>query len=186
MKRLADSEGSSGNSKRQRLGWMKLVLAACGVALIAGAWTEKPASLGPKCSASDTRNERIVRRGSWDRYCGPSRAVLRVDGNVFRIKHGTCRRSGGSGVGFGLLAWGPRFPHGRGMWLRLSRAGSDEMSWHPRAGRYSVIDGEVQLPGYGSLPHTGSAIVAKHGKSLRGTFSLGNPANPVTGRFTCG
>jgi hypothetical protein len=164
---------------------MKVVLAACVVALIAGAWTEKTASVGPKCSPSDTRNERTVSRGSWDRYCGPSRALLRVDGKVFRIKHGTCHRNGG-GVGFGLLGWGASWPHGRGMWLRLQRAGTDEFFWHVRAGRYSVIDGEVQLPGYGSLPHTGSAIVAKHGKSLRGTFSLGNPANPVTGRFTCG
>jgi hypothetical protein len=109
--------------------------------------------------------------------------VLRVDGKVFRIKHGACN---GDGVGFGLLAYGGSWPHGRGMWLRLQPAGTDEMFWPVRAGRYSVIDGEVQLPGYGSLPHTGSAIVAKHGKSLRGTFSLGSPANPVTGRFTCG
>jgi hypothetical protein len=109
--------------------------------------------------------------------------VLRVDGKLFRIKHGNCN---GNGVGFGLLGYDGSWPHGRGMWLRLQRAGTDEMYWQVRAGRYSVIDGEVQLPGYGSLPHTGSAIVTKHGKSLRGTFSLGSPANPVTGRFNCG
>jgi hypothetical protein len=191
VKRLAGSEGSSRNEKRlkelvrgrERLGWMKLVLAAGAFALIAGAWTEKTASVVPKCSASDTRNGRTLIRGAWERDCGPGRAVLRVDGKVFRIKHGTCHRSGG--VGFGLLGRGASWPHGRGMVLRLSRAGTDEMYWPFRAGRYSIIDGEVQLPGYGSLPHTGSAIVAKHGKSLRGTFLLGNPANPVTGRFTC-
>lgn len=170
---------------RARLDWMKLVLAAGAFALIAGAWTEKTASVGPTCSARDTRNEATVNRGSYDRYCGQSRAVLRVDGKVFRIKHGTCMTNGG-GVGFGLIAYGGSWPHGRGMWLRLQRAGTDELSWHFQAGRYSVIDGEVQLPGYGSLPHTGSAIVAKHGKSLRGTFSVGSPANPVTGGFTCG
>jgi hypothetical protein len=168
---------------RARLDWMMLVLAAGAFALIAGAWTEKTASMGPTCSARDSRNELTVRRGSYVRYCGPSRAVLRVDDKVFRIKHGTCNMSG---VGFGLLGYGGSWPHGRGMWLRLQPAGTDEFSWPVRAGRYSVIDGEVQLPGYGSLPHTGSAIVAKHGKSLRGTFSLGSPANPVTGRFTCG
>jgi hypothetical protein len=108
--------------------------------------------------------------------------VLRVDGKVFRLWHGRCNSDG---VGFGLLGYGDSFPHGRGMSLRLEPPGTDEMSWRVRAGRYSVIDGEVQLPGYGSLPHTGSATVAKHGKSLRGTFSLGSPANPVTGRFTC-
>jgi hypothetical protein len=166
---------------RARLDWMKLVLAAGAFALIAGAWTEKSGSMGPTCSARDTRYELTVSRGSYDRYCGPSRAVLRVDGKVFRIKHGTCAGV----VGFGLLAYDGSWPHGRGMWLRLQRAGTDEFSWDGRAGRYSVIDGEIQLPGYGSLPRTGSVIVAKHGKSLRGTFSLGGPANPVTGRFTC-
>ena len=157
--------------------------AASAVALIAGARTEKTVSTRPTCSALDTRTEGTVRRGSWVRYCGPSRAVLRVDGKVFRFKHGNCN---GNGVGFGLLGYGDSWPDGRGMWLRLQRAGTEEMYWQVRAGRYSVIDGEVQLPGYGSLPHTGSAIVVKHGKSLRGTFSLGSPTNPVTGRFTCG
>jgi hypothetical protein len=140
------------------------------------------ASMGLTCSARDTRNELTVRRGNYFRYCGPSRAVLRVDGRVFLIKHGNCS---GDGVGFGLLGYGGSWPHGKGMWLRLQPAGTDEMFWPVRAGRYSVIDGEVQMPGYGSLPHTGRAIVAKHGKTLRGTFSLGSPANPVTGRFTC-
>jgi hypothetical protein len=144
--------------------------------------TGKTASMGPTCSARDTRNELTVRRGSYFRYCGPSWAVLRVDGKVFLIKHGSCN---GNGVGFGLLGYDSSWPHGRGMWLRLQPAGTDEMFWPVRAGRYSVIDGEVQMPGYGSLPHTGRATVAKHGKSLRGTFSLGSPANPVTGRFTC-
>jgi hypothetical protein len=167
---------------RARLDWMMLVLAVGAFALVAGAWTEKTASMGPTCSAQDTRTEGTVRLGSWVRYCGPSRAVLRVDGKVFRIKHGRCN---GDGVGFGLLGYGGSWPHSRGMWLRLQPAGTDEMFWPVRAGRYSVIDGEVQLPGYGSLPHTGSASVAKHGKSLRGTFSLGSPENPVTGRFTC-
>ena len=156
--------------------------AAGAVALIAGAWTEKTASMGPTCSALDTRTEGTVRRGSWVRYCGPSRTVLRVDGKLFRIKHGNCN---GNGVGFGLLGYGDSWPNGRGMWLRLQPAGTDEFYWPVRPGRYSVIDGEVQLPGYGSLPHTGSAIVTKHGKHLRGTFSLGSPANHVTGRFTC-
>ena len=169
-----------------RLGWMKLVLAAGVVALIAGAWTEKTASVGPTCSASDTRNGRVIRGGNWDRYCGPGRAVLRWNGKVFLIKHGTCHRSGG-GVGFGLIGNGDMWPHGRGIWLRLGGIQYRDVFVRPiRTGRISVIDGEVQLPGYGSLPHTGSAIVAKHFKSASATFSLGSRANSVTGRFTCG
>lgn len=140
------------------------------------------AAAGPTCSARDRRNDLTVRRGSYVRYCGPSRAVLGVDGKGFLIKHGHCDADG---VWFGLLGYGGSWPHGRGMWLRLEPAGTDEMFWPVRTGRYSVIDGEVQMPGYGSLPHTGRAIVVKHGQSLRGTFSLGDPANPVTGRFTC-
>lgn len=67
-----------------------------GFALIAGAWTEKTSSVGPRCSAWDTRNERTVRIKSfdWERYCGPARAVVRVDGKLFLIKHGTCHRNG--------------------------------------------------------------------------------------------
>ena len=106
--------------------------------------------------------------------------MLRWDGKVFLIKHGFCHADR---VGFGLIGGGDRWPDGRGMWLRLSRPG-DDVWWPYRAGRYSVIDGEVQLPGYGSLPHQGRAIVAKHVKG--GTFSLGSRANPVTGRFSCG
>ena len=155
--------------------------AAGAVALIAGAWPEKTASMGPTCSAWDTRNERTISKGGWDRYCGPGRAVLRVDGKVFRIKHGTCHRTAYS-VGFGLLGYGDKFPNGRGMDLHLGRAG--DLDGPIRAGRNSVFDGEVQLPGYGSLPHTGHAIVAKHLKG--GTFSLGSRANRVTGRFSCG
>src|SRR5262249_14868708 len=115
---------------RARLGWMTLVLAASAFALIAGAGTEKTASPS-------------LRGGSDAGYCGPSRAVLRVDGKVFRFKHGTCQRNGG-GVGFGWLAYGKNFPNGRGMWLRLQRVGTNEQFWHVRAGRYSVVDGEVQ------------------------------------------
>ena len=172
---------------RERLGWMKLVLAAGVVALIAGAWTvqaasvgPRSASVGPRCSAWDTRNEQTLRGQFYERYCGPGRAVLRVDGKLFLIKRGTCWRSGG-GVGFGLIGYGGRLA--RGIWLKFQPAGSDLLYGNMRAGRNSVIDGEVQLPGFGSLPHTGSAVVAKGLKS--GTFSLGSRWNPLTGRFTC-
>ena len=86
------------------------------------------------------------------------------------------------GVGFGLIGYGSAFPHGRGLWLRIQRG--DHFGELILPGRNSVVDGEVELPGYGSLPHTGTAIVWKHVKG--GTFSLGDPANPVTGRFYCG
>ena len=174
---------------RERLGWMKLVLAAGVVALIAGAWTvqaasvgPRSASVGPRCSAWDIRNERTLHDQFYfyDRYCGPGRAVLRMDGKVFLIKRGTCWRAGG-GVGFGLIGYGGR--QARGIWLKFRPAGRDFLDGDMRAGRNSVVDGDVQLPGFSSLPRTGRAIVAKGLKS--GTFSLGSRWNPLTGSFTC-
>jgi hypothetical protein len=165
-----------------RLGWVNVVVAVGLITLVAGAYAETAASLGPTCSASAIRNERTLREGSYARYCGPGRAVLRVDGNLFIIKGGTCRRGMGS-VGFGLNGHlgGPA----TGIWLRLQPEGSDGVPpWNIRAGRNTVIDGEVQLPGIASLPHTGTAVVAKDLKSA--TFSLGRQAKPrITGSWTC-
>jgi hypothetical protein len=164
----------------ERWGWMKLIVAACVVVLVAGAWKRTTASVGPTCSASATRNEQTLRERHYARYCGRGRAVVRVDGKMFVIKGGTCHRRGG-GVGFGLIEDGGR--RARGIWLRLQPVG-DALFVNVVAGRNKVIDGEVQLPGFPSLPHTGTAIVAKDLRS--GTFSLGSPAKPrITGSFTC-
>jgi hypothetical protein len=167
----------------ERLGWINAVLAIGLITLVVGASAAGTvASVGPTCSASAVRNERTLREGSYARYCGPGRAVLRVDGKVFVIKGGTCRRGMGS-VGFGLNGYSGG--QARGIWLRLQPEGSDAIPpWNIRAGRNKVIDGEVQLPGFASLPHTGTAIVAKDLKSA--TFSLGRQAKPkITGSRTC-
>lgn len=139
-------------------------------------------SVGPSCSTSATRGQRVLRVGAYVRYCGPGRAVLRVGDKVFRIDGGTCRRGMGS-VGFGLN--GSAGSQVSGIWLRLQPEGSDGVPpWNIRAGRNAVIDGEVQLSGLLSLPHTGTAVVARDAKSA--TFSLGDPVKPkITGRFTC-
>ena len=82
-------------------------------------------------------------------------------------------------MGFGLNGYGG-LP-GKGFWVRL-RA---QAPWNLRPGRMPIIDGEVQLPGFSSLPHTGTAIVAKDVKSA--TFSLGSPSQTrITGSWRCG
>lgn len=109
--------------------------------------------------------------------------MLRVGGKSFTVKGGTCAR-GMNSVGFGLVGYdGVR---GSGFWVRLQPAGSDAHPlWYMRPGRIPIIDGEVQLRGFRSLPHTGTAIVAKDLKSA--TFSLGGSSPPtITGSWRCG
>jgi hypothetical protein len=112
----------------------------------------------------------------YERYCGPGRAVLRVGGKSFTIKGGNCsgnlnRRS------FGLMGYGG-LP-GKGFWFRLAPTGG---RWYVRPGSNTIMDGEVHLPGFTSLPHQGTAIVSKDLKSA--TFSVGSPPR-VTGSWRC-
>ena len=69
---------------------------------------------------------------------------------------------------------------GKGFFLHL---GPTNGRWYVRPGRVDIIDGEVQLPGFGNdLPHQGTAIISKDLKSA--TFTLGAPPK-VTGSWTC-
>lgn len=68
---------------------------------------------------------------------------------------------------------------GRGFWLRLAQTNG---RWYVRPGRNTIMDGEVQLPGFSSLPHQGTAVISRDLKSA--TFSLGSPPR-VTGGWRC-
>jgi hypothetical protein len=139
----------------------------------------------------DTQRHATLRTGgpypqSWyERYCGPGRAVLRVGGKSFSIKGGSCsgrinRRS------FGLIGY--RVP-ANGFWFRLAPVVTTDgrERWFVRPGRVGIIDGQVSLPGFSSLPYQGTAIISKDLKSA--TFSLAGPSPPsrarVTGSWTC-
>ncbi len=170
---------------------MRLAIVTAGlIALATAGWAaDTAAPAPPKCSALSTQRHGRLVTGPWNtggpgyvRYCGPGRAVLRVGGTSFHIKGGTCR-AGQASVRFGLLGYGG-LP-GRGFIARLQPAGTDARPrWYLRPGRIPIIDGEVQLPGFQSLPHQGTAIVAKDLQSA--TFSLGDPARPrITGSWTC-
>lgn len=159
------------------------------IALTTGAWAaDTAAPAPPKCSALNTQRHGRLVTGAWNsggpgyvRYCGPGRAVLRVGGTSFTIKGGTCR-AGQASMRFGLLGYGG-LP-GKGLVARLQPAGTDaHPRWYIRAGRIPIVDGQVQLPGFRSLPHHGTAIVSKDLQSA--TFSLGSPPR-ITGSWTCG
>jgi hypothetical protein len=74
---------------------------------------------------------------------------------------------------------------GRGFWVRLAPVVTAErrQRWYVRPGRTTIMDGEVQLPGFGSLPHHRTAIIAKDLESA--TFALGAPPR-ITGSWSCG
>ena len=154
----------------------RAILAAVVVALISGTCSVEAAAPDvPSCSPSATRSHSTLRQGAYDRYCGPGRLVARVGDRTFVIRGGSCVLGNGR-VAFGVIGHG--YP-GRGVWLRL------EVGWTPRqSGRIPIIDGIVQLPGFASLPHTGTAIIAKDLESA--TFTLCGPAPLVTGTWTCG
>ena len=144
----------------------------------AGAATPTP----PQCSASDTQRHVTVETGSYTRYCGPGRAVLRIGGKSFTMKSGNCsgrlnRRS------FGFFGHGG--VPGTGFWVRLEPvvAKSGGQRWFVRPGRVGIMDGETQLPGFTSLPHQGTAIISKDLKSA--TFSLSGGGVKITGSWTC-
>lgn len=151
-----------------------LILAATLIALMPGAWSAEAAT--PKCSALNTQRHATLRAGGYERYCGPGRAVARVGGKSFTIEGGSCsgrlnRRS------FGLMGSGG-LP-GKGFWFRLAQTNG---RWYVRPGRNTIMDGEVDLPGFDSMPYPATAIISKDVKSA--TFSLGSPPR-VTGSWTC-
>ena len=168
------------------------IVTACLAALALGALAaEAAAPIPPKCSALNTQRHATLyteglypgpaTRAGYIRYCGPGRAALRVGGKSFTIKGGNCsgrlnRRS------FGLMGYGG-LP-GKGFWFRLAPVVTTggRQRWYVRPGRNTIMDGEVHLPGFSSLPNQGTAIVSKDLKSA--TFSLGSPPR-ITGSWTC-
>ena len=79
---------------------------------------------------------------------------------------------------FGLIGFGGL--RGKGFFLHL---GPTNGRWYVRPGRVDIIDGDVQLPGFGNdLPHQGTAIISRDLQSA--TFTLGGPPK-VTGNWTC-
>jgi hypothetical protein len=162
---------------------MRLAIVTVSVAALAlGAWAAEAAdSAAPECSALDTQRHVTLYGGGYERYCGPGRAVVRVEGTSFAISGGNCsgpanRRS------FGLFGRGSS--SGKGIWLRLEpvTTATGRHRWLVRPRRVGVMDGEVQLPGFTSLPHQGTAFISNDLKSA--TFSLGSPTK-IRGSWTC-
>ena len=126
-----------------------------------------------KCSPADVqRPGALVHSGSYLRYCGSGRAVVRVGNKSFTIQGGRCTSTR---VGFGVMGNGR---HGRGVSLVLE---------HPnRRGRNDIIDGVIQLPG-AHLRGVISGTAIKADDLETATFSLYvGPVTKVTGRWTCG
>ena len=128
-----------------------------------------PAATPPKCSASDTQHHRTL-HGTATRFCGPARAVMRIEGKSFTITGGSCSGNRGS-VRMGVLP-------GKGFRVYLWFKGFE----HRRPGRNPIIDGTVELPGFSSLPHQGMSIFSTDLESA--TFSLGSPPR-ITGSWRC-
>ena len=168
------------------------IVTASLAALALGAWAaEAAAPIPPTCSALNTQRHATLytdglypataTRAGYIRECGPGRAVARVGGKSFTIHGGNCsgrlnRRS------FGLMGSGGA--RGKGFWFRLAPVVTTDgrQRWYVRPGRNTIMDGEVQLPGFSSLPNEGTAIISKDLK--KATFSVGSPPR-VTGSWTC-
>lgn len=131
----------------------------------------------PRCSAA--RHGFAVSPGFF-RFCGPGRAVLRVQGKSFTFKRGRCTSTRAE---FGRFARDPsNYPLGRGFVLVL------EHRQH-RSGPNPVIDGAYQLPGVDlNETPTGTAIIAKNLKSATFSVVTTGPSGPITitGSWRCG
>jgi hypothetical protein len=157
------------------------VVAVALVAVGVSAWARE--GVAPTCTALNTQRHATLYTSGYVRYCGPGRAVLRIEGTSFTIEGGSCsgrlnRRS------FGLIGSGG-LP-GKGFWFRLAPvvAADGGQRWYVRPGRNTIMDGEVDLPGFSSLPHQGTATVSRDLRSA--TFSVGDPSRRrVTGSWTC-
>jgi hypothetical protein len=75
-------------------------------------------------------------------------------------------------------------PGGKGFWFRLEPVKTPLRGprWFVRPGRVNIMDGDVDLPGWDSLPRPATAIISKDVKSA--TFTLGDPPK-VTGSWKC-
>ncbi len=156
-----------------------LALLAFGAAvLLLTAWT--PAPIPPQCAAADVREGKVVRGNGVLAACGPARVIVRARGVSYVIQGGVCFPPQGDNPAKRWLMFGAftplAKPH-RGLGLVL-RPGN-------RAGRVSVIDGELQLvPGI-RVALSGAAVV-KSGLNS-GTFTVyGRWAKRPTGSWFTG
>ena len=163
---------------------MRLVIVTASIAaLVLGAWwvAEADAPIPPQCSTLDTQRQATLRTGGYDRYCGPGRAVMRIGGKSFTMDSGNCSGAG-NGRRFGLLGGGGVRGKGFSLHLEPVVAATGRQRWFVWPGRVGIMDWEVQLPGFSSLPHQGTAFISKDLESA--TFTLGAPPR-ITGSWTC-
>ncbi len=130
-----------------------------------------------------------AKRPVYIRFCGPARALVRVNGRAYRVQGGRCYRGPGTqastrtltGIGIGLVVNEPARP-GLGV----------TFFWVPpstHAGLVKIDDSEIEVPGR-RVAASGSVIVAKslNGGSFRlyGRTASGPTGDRVTGTWTCG
>jgi hypothetical protein len=178
---------------------MRLALAASWVLLLmATGWRTGPVSLTPRqCSAADTKQQKTLVLPStgnpvYFRYCGPARALVRVNGRAYRIRGGRCigdalgvpKRTSNriAAIAIGLLAPPPARPRlGIVFW------------WDPpstRQRRVTIHESEIEVPGR-RIAASGAVIVGRNVGDV-GTFRLygragaGPTGDRVTGSWTCG
>ena len=181
------------------IGRMRLPVAAVVLLLATGpAWTTSPAALTPpRCSPTDTKHQKTLtkpepRNGQlpiYFRFCGPARALMRVNGRAYRVQGGSCYRGLRTqastrrlmGIGIGLIANKPARP-GFGI----------TFFWVPpstHAALVAIDDSEIEVPGR-RVPASGSVTVAKSLNSgsfrLYGRTESGLTGDRVTGTWTCG
>jgi hypothetical protein len=170
-----------------------------GVAIVflvaVGAWTAVAAtSKPPRCSASDTAQEKILstpgaspgQGPAFIRFCGLARAYFRVNGKPYRVQGGHCLRGAGStnrrlsGIGIGFITNRPQ-PPGMGV----------VFFWYPASAHADVIeidDSEIEVPGQ-RVAASGTVVIADDLNSgsfnLYGRAASGPTGDRVRGRWTC-
>jgi hypothetical protein len=167
-----------------------LWIAICSSVLLLPAWSTASTSPGPpRCTARDTRHNNIARANGYQRYCGPARAIVYLNGKTYRIRGGFCvpkrpgyptsprRRLGGVAIGF---------------FTRFEEAGLGVTFWWERPSTHAeaitIDDSEIDVPGT-KVAGSGTVVV---GKRLNGGwFALygrdaSGPTGPlVSGSWTC-
>lgn len=155
------------------------VVALCGGRVTAAPFAETP----PSCSPRDVRSGAVIRSPGWEsssrpgflRFCGSARVVIRVGERRVVLSGGSCsaRRVR---IGFEVNGVGS---------ARSSRVFYVVLDHPTRPGRAKLIDGLIQVPGFGlaGASPLGIAVVAKDRGSA--TFTLNTGSDKVTGRWTC-
>jgi hypothetical protein len=177
---------ASGSAKAR----VSLWVAICGSVLLLPAWSTASSSSGPpRCSATDTRRNNVLRTHSYVRFCGPARAVVYLKGKTYRIRGGFCfprrstrlkkprQRLDGIAIGFFSKSGQP----GRA----VTFGGGDWGATHAMA--ITIDDSAIVVPGT-RVPASGIVVVGK--KLDGGWFSLYGrklrPTGPLEiGSWTC-